>query len=90
MLCRSLGDCSRNNEEHAKHVENVFHILKDNGLRFRIKKCSFMLLSVELIRHIVDKNGVHVDDQKEEKVKYSSPPTTRKETIAFLGLASYY
>ncbi len=28
---------SRNNEEHAMHLENVFRILKDNGLRLRVE-----------------------------------------------------
>ncbi len=53
---------SKNTEGHAAHLENVFRILKDNGLRLRIKKRSFMLSSVELLGHIVDKNGVHVDN----------------------------
>ncbi len=72
------------------HVENVFRILKDNGLRLRIKKCSFMQLSVELLGYIVDKNGVHVDDQKVKKVRDAILATTRKELRSVLGLASYY
>ncbi len=59
---------SKNTEEHASHLENAFAILKNNGLRLRIKKCSFMQPSVKLLGHIVDKNGVHVDEQKVEKV----------------------
>ncbi len=46
--------------------------------------------SVELLRHTVDKNGVHFDEQKVEKVKDAMPPTTRKELRSFLGLVSYY
>ncbi len=40
--------------------------------------------------HIVDKNGIHVDEQKVEKMRDAIPPTTRKELRWFLGLASYY
>ena len=36
---------SGNKEEHLKHLENVFAILKENGLRLRFKKCSFKQLS---------------------------------------------
>ncbi len=43
---------------------NSFSTLKNNGLRLRIKKCSFMQTRVELLRNIVDINGVHVDDHK--------------------------
>ena len=46
--------------------------------------------SVELLGHVVDKNGVHVDEQKVEKVRDAIPPTTRNELRSFLGLASYY
>ena len=80
----------KSTEEHARHLENVFAILKNNGLKLRIKKCSFMHPNVELLGHIVDKNGVHVDDQKVEKVRDAIPPTTRKELRSFLGLAAYY
>ncbi len=31
---------SKNTEENAAHLEKVFRILKDNGSRLRIKKCS--------------------------------------------------
>ena len=60
---------SGNEEEHLKHLENVFAILKQNGLRLRIKKCSFMQSSVELLVHIVDKYRVHVDEEKISKIR---------------------
>ncbi len=71
-------------------MENLFTILKNNELRFKIKKCSFMQPSVELLRHIVGKNGVHVGDQKVEKVKDEIKPNTRNELRWFLWLAAYY
>ena len=80
----------RNTEEHAMHLKNVSRILKDNGLTLRIKTFSFLDPIVELSRHIVDKNGLHVDDQKVEEVRDAIPPTTRKELRLFLGLALYY
>ena len=80
---------STNTEEHAIHLENIFRILRNDGLRLRIKKFSFMQPSVELLGHIVDRNGVHIDDQKVEKVRDAIPPTTRKELRSFLRLASY-
>ena len=73
-----------------KHLEKVFAIQMENGLLPRIKKCSFMQSSVELIGHIVNKYGFHVGEEKISKIKEASPPTTRKELRSFLGLASYY
>ncbi len=81
---------SKDTEEHASHLENVFATLKNNGLRSKIKKFCFMQPSVELSGHIVNKNGVHVDEHKVEKVRDAVPPTTRKEIRSFLRLASYY
>ncbi len=81
---------SKNTDEHEMHLENLFRILKDKRLRLRIKKRSFMQPSVELLGHIVDKNGVHFDDQEVENVSDAIPPTTGKELRSFLGLATYY
>ncbi len=39
---------------------------------------------------LIDKNGVHADDQEVEKVKDAIPPTSRKELRSLRGLASYY
>ena len=77
---------SKTTEEHANHLENEFAILKNNGLRLKIKKCSFMQPSMELLGHILDRNCVHVDEQKVEKLRDAIPPTTRKELPSFLGL----
>ena len=55
---------SVNTEEHAIHFRTVFRIIRNNGLRLGIKKCSFVQPSVEFLGHSVDKNGVHVNDQK--------------------------
>ena len=64
---------SKNTEDRAIHLENVFSILENNGLWLRIKKFSFMQQSVELIGHIVDKNDVYVDDQKVDKKSDAIP-----------------
>ncbi len=81
---------SKNTEKHAIHLENVLAIPKNNRSRLRIKNYSFMQRSVELLGHSVDRNGVHVDEQEVEKVRDAIVPTTRKEILSFLGLASYY
>ena len=48
---------SGNEEEHLKHLENIFVVLKEKVLCLRIKKVSFMQSSVELQDHIVDQYG---------------------------------
>ena len=81
---------SKDEEDHLLHLKKVFELLEENGLRLRIKKYSFMQSEVELLGHMVDKNGVHVDDHKMDKTKNAVPPSSRKALRSFLGLASYY
>ena len=81
---------SATKEEHVGHLEKVLKLLRDKGLRLRLKKCHFMQPRVELLGHYVDKDGVHTDDVKVERIKNALPPRTRKELRSFLGLASYY
>ena len=77
-------------EEHLEHLETVFKLLRKHGLRLRLKKCSFMQPRVELLGHIVDSNGVHVEDSKVDRVRKARAPRNRTELRSFLGLASYY
>ncbi len=70
-------------KEHASHLEIVFPILNNNEFSLRIKKCLFIRASAKLIEHSVEKNGVHVDEEKVEALRDAISPTTR----SFLGLA---
>ena len=81
---------SKNTDTIAMQLVNVFRILKGNELRLRIKKYSFMQLCLQLIGHIFNKNGVHIDDRRVKKVRDALSPTIRKGLISFLGLASYF
>ena len=53
-----------NEEEQLNHLQNVFVILKENGVRLKIKKREFMQSSVELLDRIVEKYGVHKYKEK--------------------------
>ncbi len=45
---------------------------------------------MELRGNLIDKNGVHLHNQKVEKVRDSILPATHKELRSLIGLASYY
>ncbi len=76
--------------KHASHLENVFAMMKNNKLRLSIKKRSFIQPSVEVLGRIVDKNGVHFDEQKVKTSRDATSTTTGKELRSFSWLASYY
>ncbi len=81
---------SKNTEKHGRNLENLFHSRKDNRLKLRNNGYSVVQPSVEPLGQIVDKNGVHVDDQNEEKLSDAVPLTMRWELRSFLSLTSYY
>ena len=70
---------SKNTEKHGRNLENLFHSRKDNRLKLRNNGYSVVQPSVEPLGQIVDKNGVHVDDQNEEKLSDAVPLTMRRE-----------
>ena len=54
---------SETEESHLKHLENLSSLLIKHGLRFRLRKCSFMQPRVELLGHCIDKEGIHTDER---------------------------
>ena len=58
----------RNDEEHLETLEKVLSRLQEYGLRLKWEKCYFMQLSVEYLRYIVDKDGLHATPAKVEAV----------------------
>ncbi len=71
----------KNAEEHAMNQGCAFRVLKDYGLRLRIKKFSFMQPSVGQVENIVDENVIYADDGKLEKVRDATFPTTSKKFV---------
>ncbi|GKE05403.1 putative reverse transcriptase domain-containing protein [Tanacetum coccineum] len=81
---------SKNEEEHGKHLKIVLELLKNERLYAKFSKCDFLLDSVQLLGHVIDRSGVHVDPAKIEAIKSWVEPTTPMEVRQFLGLAGYY
>ncbi|XP_070040665.1 uncharacterized protein [Nicotiana tomentosiformis] len=81
---------SRSEDEHADHLRAVLQTLRDRKLYAKFSKCEFWLKSVAFLGHIVSDEGIKVDTQKIEAVKYWPRPTTPTEVRSFLGLAGYY
>lgn len=50
----------------------------------KIKKCELVKLQVELLRHIVDKNGVRVDQKKIEVIFSTPQPKCQRDLRSFL------
>ncbi|EEB88864.1 hypothetical protein MPER_13114 [Moniliophthora perniciosa FA553] len=81
---------SDNEEEHERHVKEVFRRLEKNDLHLKLKKCEFHTKEVEYLGVIVTPNGVRMDPSKVKVIRDWPVPTNLKELQAFLGFANFY
>ncbi|GLU09408.1 hypothetical protein SLE2022_262720 [Rubroshorea leprosula] len=78
------------NEEHVKHLEKVFQLLKAHQLFAKASKCSSGISRVKYLGHFISAEGVSIDPNKVEVVKNWPIPKSVKELRGFLGLTGYY
>ncbi|XP_022040901.1 uncharacterized mitochondrial protein AtMg00860-like [Helianthus annuus] len=81
---------SKSRARHAQHLRLVLELLQGNRLYTKFSKCEFWLEEVQLLGHIVNSQGIHVDPKKIEAVKGWIMPKNPSEVRSFLGLAGYY
>ncbi|GKB97823.1 putative reverse transcriptase domain-containing protein [Tanacetum coccineum] len=62
----------------------------EEELYAKFSKCDFWLYKVQLLGHVIDSEGVHVDPAKTELIKDWASPKTPTEIHQFLGFAGYY
>ncbi|GJR21214.1 putative reverse transcriptase domain-containing protein [Tanacetum coccineum] len=81
---------SKDKEDHGKNLKIIFELLKKDRLYAKFSKCDFWLDSVQLLGHVIDRNGVHVDPAKIKAIRNWDAPTMPTKVRQFLGLAGYY
>src|SRR5207237_10727598 len=81
---------SKNEEEHAKHLQLVLDRLREHYLYAKFNKCLFWLKEASFLSHILSAKGVAVDPSKVQEVLEWKSSTSVTEIRSFLGLAGYY
>jgi hypothetical protein len=81
---------SKNETEHAEHLQEVLDRLQAAGLTLKASKCSFGLTSVNLLGYQISKDGITMDPKKVEAIVKLDPPKTVSEIRSFMGMAGYY
>lgn len=76
--------------KRTKHLDTVFQLLYNAGLKIKLAKCSFTAEIVNYLGHIVSSKGIAPDDKKIKSVEKFSEPKNVDEVRSFVGLASYY
>ncbi|GJZ24169.1 putative reverse transcriptase domain-containing protein [Tanacetum coccineum] len=77
-------------EDHENHLSLMLDLLRKEKLYAKFFKCEFWLQEVHFLGHVVNHDGILVDQSKIEAVKSWKAPTTLFEVRSFLGLAGYY
>ena len=80
---------SHDQEQHCKHLQQVFTRLVDHGLQVNPAKC---ILGAELLYFLVfhvDKNGIRPLDTKVQVIWDFPLPTTQRKLRRFLGLVNF-
>lgn len=81
---------SKTFDDHVKHLQTIFNILRDAKLKLNKTKCSFFLPSIKFLGHEITREGILPDEEKIIKVKNFPTPHNLRTLRGFLGLASYY
>jgi hypothetical protein len=81
---------SKDPTQHAKHLQTVLEILRQNHYFACLHKCSFAELAIEFLGHIISRNTLSMDPAQIQAINDWPTPTTIKHVRSFLGLAGYY
>lgn len=81
---------SKTQEEHVDHILQVVERVPAHRLKVKVNKCSFAQTGVELLGHIIDRNGFRVDPKKVKEIQGTPPHTIVMKLRSFLGIAGYY
>ncbi|KAJ0561742.1 putative nucleotidyltransferase, Ribonuclease H [Helianthus annuus] len=81
---------SQSMEQHKLHLEQALKLLYDNLFFAKSTKCCFGQTKVVFSGHVVNSEGVKVEEEKISAVQSWPIPSNVKEVRGFLGLTGYY
>jgi hypothetical protein len=67
---------SKNEEEHARHLQIVLTRLREHQLYAKFSKCAFWLEEIQFLGHVLSAKGIAVDPSKVKDILEWKPPTT--------------
>jgi hypothetical protein len=81
---------SQSREEHVRHLEQVFEVLRRERFHAKASKCHWAQTELEYLGHIINTAGVRPDPKKVRVVREWPLPNSVTELRQFLGLANYF
>ncbi len=81
---------SKTIDDHITHLNAVFELLEQEGLKLKLSKCNFFKTKIEYLGHIITVDGFRPDEKKVIAIKNYPEPQNVKQLLSFLGLVNYY
>jgi hypothetical protein len=81
---------SRDGEEHAIHLRQLFTRLREHGQVINVEKCVFEASSIQFLGHHLSAEGVEPLPENVSAVTEFPRPSTVKELQMFLGMVNFY
>jgi hypothetical protein len=81
---------SKNEEEHAKHLQIVLTRLREHQLYAKFSNCAFWLEEIQFLGHVLSTKVIMVDPSIVKDILEWKSPTSVHQVRSFLGLAGYY
>ncbi|GBG85291.1 hypothetical protein CBR_g39859 [Chara braunii] len=80
---------SKTLEEHQGHLRQVLEKLREANFKINAKKCEWAKTQVLYFGHVLDEEGIKLEDSKIAAIRDWPTPRTLTELRSFLGLANY-
>ena len=81
---------SKTMEQHLEDVGKVLERLTKANLKLNVDKCLFAQNEVQVLGHIVSKEGIKTNPTLVEGIRQKAPPTNITKVQGFLGMANFY
>eukprot|EP00253_Pinus_taeda_P016796 PITA_16796 len=80
---------SKSDQEHLRHLRQVFLICRKYGISLNPKKSLFGLEEGKLLGHIISKDGIRIDPDRIQAILQVPHPRNIKEVQDFLGKINF-
>eukprot|EP00253_Pinus_taeda_P031291 PITA_31291 len=84
-----LTPFSRSDQEHLKHLRQIFMTCRKYGISLNPKKSLFALEEGKLLGHMISKDGIRIDLERIQAILQIPYPRNIKELQAFLGKINF-
>lgn len=76
--------------DHLKILRRVLERLREAGLTAKPSKCELGSAEVSYLGHRIGSGTIRPEQDKMDKIRNSTRPTTKKQVRSFLGLVGFY